>query len=78
MHGGLWTNTGQTLSTYLPKADDIQQKLADSLGPAVAENPQKGKDKGKARARANLIKEWACPSKKKIGRKDMAVSRKTA
>ena len=67
------------MSTYLPKADDIQQKLADSLEPAVAENPQKGKDKGtKARARANLIKEWACPSEKKIGRIYTAVPRKTA
>ena len=46
-NGGL----GQTLSTYLPKADDIQQKLADSLGPAVAENPQKGKDKGKGKGK---------------------------
>ena len=56
MHGGVWTNTnnggpGQTLSTYLPKADDIQQKLADSLEPAVAENPQKGKDKGKGKGK---------------------------
>ena len=42
-HGG----PGQSLSTYLPKADDIGTKIADSLEPAVAENPQKGKGKGK-------------------------------
>ena len=58
-HDAWWTldeherngGPGQTLSTYLPKADDIQQKLADSLEPAVAENPQKGKDKGKGKGK---------------------------
>ena len=61
--------------------------MVDFEEPAVAENHchhlchlQKGKDKGKARARAraNLIKEWVCPSKKKIGRIYMAVPRETA
>ena len=56
MRGGLWTNTknggpGQTLSTYLPKAENIETKTADSLAPAVAENPQKGKDKGKGKGK---------------------------
>ena len=42
---------GQTLFTYLPKADDIESKVKVSLEPAVAggeaEETAKGKDKGK-------------------------------
>ena len=55
-HGGLWMNTnnggpGQTLSTYLPKAENLEKKVADSLDPAVAENPQKGNDKGQGKGK---------------------------
>ena len=42
---------GKALSTYLPKADDTRTNIAVPLGPAVAENPQKGKDKGKGKGK---------------------------
>ena len=69
---------GQTLSTYLPKADDIKQKIADSLGPAVAENPQKGKDKGKGKGMGKPNQRMGLRVKENIGRIYMAVGRKTA
>ena len=65
MDGGLWTNTkkkggpGQTLFTYLPKADDIQDKVRVTLEPAVAEHnaetavAAKGKGKGKGKGKPN-------------------------
>ena len=42
---------GQALSTYLPNADDAMTQIAVYLGPAVAEDPQKGKDKGQCKGK---------------------------
>ena len=46
--------------------------------PQLRRTRRRARTREKARARANLIKEWACPSEKKIGRIYMAVPRKTA
>ena len=55
-HDAWWTldehengGPGQTLSTYLPKTADTETIVEASLGPAVADIPQKGKDKGKGK-----------------------------
>ena len=50
---------GQTLSTYLPKADDIKQKSQILWGPQLRRTRRRARTREKARARANLIKESA-------------------
>ena len=66
------------MSTYLPKADYIRTKIAVSLEPAVAENPQKGKDKGQGKGKGTPNQSMGLAVREKIGRIYMAVPRKTA
>ena len=68
---------GQALSTYLPNADDVRTTSQFLWNPQLRRPRRRARTREMARARANLIKEWACPSEKKIGRIYTAAPRTT-